>query len=138
MLPRVGFTGAFAVDFAGLSLLPNEDLMFILSSRYLLVAALSTAAAFYSSSTFADGDGCTTTVLDIMRCDAHSQRTREAVKAELHNAQARGEMKVVGELAGSLTSEPVPMQAPIVTRDEVKQEVARARGTHELHVGELY
>ena len=56
--------------------------MSILSSRPLLAAALVAATHLYAPNALAEDDGCTTIAQGIMRCDAHSDRTREEVQAE--------------------------------------------------------
>jgi hypothetical protein len=74
----------------------------------------------------------------IMRCDAHSERTREAVVTELRRAQAAGEMRRVGELADAPTSEAAPARPRSLARAEVKEELAQARANHQMpRVGEL-
>jgi hypothetical protein len=102
------------------------------SFRPLLAAAIGLAALGSSMNTFAADKGCTTIALGIMRCDAHSDRTREAVIAETQNAQAAGQLKVVGELAGAPEGQPVPAVTVSKTRAQVKAELALARANHEL------
>ena len=81
-------------------------------------------------------DGCTTNVTDVMRCTAHSERSRAAVVAELRNVQAAGDM-TVGELSDARIASVVPAPAAVaVTRAEVRQELALARSNHQLAFGE--
>lgn len=105
--------------------------------------ALKSASAFRVGSTTsavpggAGSDGCTTNVLDIMRCPAQSDRTREAVVAELRNARAAGELASVGELSDATISAVVPSNAAVtMTRSEVKRQLALAQAAHQLQFGE--
>lgn len=82
-------------------------------------------------------DGCTTNVLDVMRCPARSERSRAAVVAELRNAQAAGELTAVGELSDAQISSVVPANASVAkTRAAIRQELALARSAHLLQFGE--
>lgn len=82
-------------------------------------------------------DGCTTNVLDIMHCTARSERSRAAVVAELRNAQAAGELTVVGELSDARVASVVPANASVAkTRAAVRQELALARSSHQLPFGD--
>ena len=81
-------------------------------------------------------DGCTTNVLDVMHCTAHSERSRAAVVAELRNAQAAGEL-TVGELSDAPIRDTVPANAAVaMTRTEVRQQLSLARSSHQLAFGE--
>lgn len=81
-------------------------------------------------------DGCTTNVLDVMHCTAHSERSRAAVVAELRNAQAAGGV-TVGELSDAPIRNMVPANAAVaMTRTEVRQQLSLARSSHQLAFGE--
>jgi hypothetical protein len=59
--------------------------MSTLFSRRLLAAAFVAVAPLAAPAAFAQNAGCRTIALGIMRCDdAHSERTRDQVVAELH------------------------------------------------------
>lgn len=68
-----------------------------------------------------------------------SQRSREAVKAEVSNAKAQGQLKAVGETAVAPVSDPVPTAAADqpLTRAQVKAELRQWRASHKTAVGEL-
>lgn len=111
-----------------------------MQARQLLAAAAAGAALLASGASYAGADdGCWTIANGIMRCSPHGARTREAVKAELRNAQAAGEMRSVGELSGAPVGATVPEPAEVaLTRSQVRQDVAVARAHHELpHNGDL-
>ncbi len=68
---------------------------------------------------------------------ATSTRTREAVVAETRNAQAAGQLQVVGERAEATPAAVVPEQQYAGrTRADVKAELAQWRKTHPLVVGD--
>ncbi len=82
-------------------------------------------------------DGCTTNVLDVMRCTTQVGRTREAVVAELRNARAAGDVAKVGELSDATVSAVVPGNSAVaLRRSDVKRELALAQASHELQFGE--
>ena len=69
---------------------------------------------------------------------AQSERTRAAVLAETRNAQADGQLAVVGEKADATAVDVVPHnQAAGRTRAEAKAALAAWRKSHKLTVGEL-
>ena len=109
-----------------------------MQARHLLAALATGVSLFGASAAFAgETDGCTTIANGIMHCWTPSQRTREAVKADLHNAQASGELHAVGELSGAPVSQAVPSQQPVVSRSEVKHDLALARAAHDVPHGDL-
>ena len=64
-------------------------------------------------------------------------RTRESVVAELHNLQAAGQLKGVGERAEeSVVPVVTPTEYAGRTRADVKTDLAQWRQTHKLAVGE--
>ncbi len=82
-------------------------------------------------------DGCSVNVLDVMHCNARSERTREAVVAELRNARAAGELATVGELSDAQPGIVVPRTtAMAATRAQVRQALALAQAAHEMPFGE--
>ena len=68
---------------------------------------------------------------------AKSERTRASVVAELHNLQAAGQLKSVGERAED-SAAPIVTQTEVAgrTRADVKNELAQWRQTHKLVVGD--
>ena len=68
---------------------------------------------------------------------AKSERTRASVVAELHNLQAAGQLKSVGERAEDGAA-PIVTQTEAAgrTRADVKNELAQWRQTHKLVVGD--
>ncbi|MCK9686712.1 hypothetical protein [Scleromatobacter humisilvae] len=98
---------------------------------------ISAPGAALSVTDGASRDRCSTNVLDVMHCEARSERAREAVVAELRNAQASGQFDRVGELSDAQLSSVVAPRASIATtRAAVRQELALARSAHQLEFGE--
>jgi len=109
------------------------------TSRILTAAAI--ALAFSATGAFA-ADGCRTIANGVQRCDggpSQGERSRDAVVAELHNAEANGKMNRVGEMAEAPVSDPVPAPAVALTRAQVKQQLALARANHQMPpIGDRY
>ena len=104
-------------------------------ARIIATALVGIGSALLTPETLAGGpnEGCHTIAQGIMRCDATSERSREAVRAELRNVQAVGELKVVGELSDAPVGPiVVPSSGAVLTRAEVRNQVAIARARHEL------
>jgi hypothetical protein len=109
-----------------------------MQARIILAALATGASLFGASASFAgETDGCTTIANGIQHCWTPSQRTREAVKADLHNAEAAGELRAVGELSGAPESQAIPSQQPVVSRAEVRRDLALARAAHDVPHGDL-
>jgi hypothetical protein len=118
--------------------IPQQQRNSIMQARHLLAALAAGVSLFGASASFAgETDGCTTIANGIMHCWTPSQRTREAVKADLHNAQAAGQLRAVGELSGAPEGQAVPAQQAGVTRAEVRHDLALARSAHEVPHGDL-
>ena len=79
----------------------------------------------------------TTNAVGTTHYSTTSGRSREAVRAELRNAQAAGELRGVGELADAPRMAVVPSAPEPVTRAQVRSELAQARAHHELRTGDL-
>ena len=64
---------------------------------------------------------------------AESLRSREAVIAEVLNLRAQGELAIGGELSDAVAVAPAAaLQAPVLTRADVKAQVTAARAAHAL------
>jgi len=106
-------------------------------TRRLISTALAGAALILSAGAFAADAGCYTVANGVQKCRAPSERTREAVKSELRNAQASGQLQRAGELTEAPVADPVP-QAVARSRSDVKAELAQARASHTLpRAGEI-
>jgi hypothetical protein len=105
--------------------------------RQLVATALVSVSVFGAASAMAQDDSFTNSV-GTTSYSAHSNRSREAVVAELRNAQAQGAWRGAGELSEAPVSAPVPAPPAVLTRAQVKADVAQARASHQLpRVGEL-
>ena len=100
-----------------------------------LALAASTVLASFGS--FASPyDGCTTIAQGIQHCWSPSQVSRDEVKAELHQAEKAGDLKVVGELSGAPAA--VPLQpSTTLTRAQVREELRQAQREGDVQFGEL-
>jgi len=111
-----------------------------MQTRHILTAA-AIALSFSAAGAFA-ADGCRTIANGVQRCDggpSQGERGRDAVVAELHNAESTGKMQRVGETAEAPVSDPVPAPQVAMTRAQVKQQLALARANHQLApIGDRY
>jgi hypothetical protein len=104
--------------------------------RTLAAATLVSLAALASTGAFAQDS--TSNVLGTTTYSTHSDRTREAVVAELRATQARGQWHPAGEVSEAPVAPAVLAPPAVLTRAQVKAEVAQARVQHQLpRAGEL-
>ena len=81
-------------------------------------------------------DGCTTIAQGIIHCWSQSEVSRDEVKADLHEAQAAGDLKVVGELSGAPATAPAE-PVTVVTRAQVREELREAQRAGDVQFGDL-
>jgi hypothetical protein len=104
--------------------------------RQIAAAALVSLSAFGAASAMAQDSF--TNALGTTSYSTHSERSREAVVAELRNAQARGTWRPTGEIGERAIAPAVPAPPAVLTRAQVRSDVAQARAAHQLpRVGEL-
>jgi hypothetical protein len=107
--------------------------------RLFSIAFFAASAVGVCTTSYADSDdGCVTIAQGIMRCSSPSAISRDEVRAGLRQAQASGDLHVVGELSGSNgpLSDRV-RSGSVQTREEVRQQLLDAQRRGEIEVGDL-
>lgn len=113
---------------------PYNEVLIMQVRTLIATALLSMSAAAVMADPVADS---TTDAVGTTHYSTTSQRTRTAVVAELRNAQAAGDVQRTGELSDAPAAAVVPAQSPVISRAEVRADLAQARAHHALRFSEL-